>query len=179
MSVNNWPTSWLRGMSCWSSVTLRRTRSLAATHQRTSRYSLRETHRAARERQTLWPTRWSGQRPTDSFGLTTTSSAVPTGSIASSRRANAAGRLLSFPRFIGTRWWRLIEPSFAVIQTLSMYTGRGTWGDNVWGGGITFTRDDVDVETVIADLRRTVSDDALLSKRLDTIYVARSLPADV
>lgn len=83
------------------------------------------------------------------------------------------------PRFIGTRWWRLIEPSFAVIQTLSMYTGRGTWGDNVWGGGITFTRDDVDVETVIADLRRTVSDDALLSKRLDTIYVARSLPADV
>ncbi len=105
------------------------------------------------------------------------------------RRSNWIDRLVEaserhgpasvLPRFIGSRWWRVLEPVFAVSQTFAMHTGFGTWGGNVWGGGTTFTRYDVDIETLIADLRRTLSDDGLLSKRLDDVYVVRSLPADV
>ncbi len=83
------------------------------------------------------------------------------------------------PRFVGSRWWLVLEPIVALFLTFAMYTGTGVWGNNVWGGGTTFTRTDVDVPTLITDLRRCLSDDGILSAHLETTHVIKSMPADV
>jgi hypothetical protein len=83
------------------------------------------------------------------------------------------------PNFVGGGWWRLVEPTSTVMSTLSMYLGRGPWSGNAWGGGVIFTRDDVNVTELVADLRQCLSDDGLLSAHLGTVYPIRAMIADV
>ncbi|MFO8114854.1 MAG: hypothetical protein R6U01_05750 [Halorubrum sp.] len=45
----------------------------------------------------------------------------------------------------------------------------------VWGGTRAFRRDATDLDAFVADLRRTVGDDALLAARADGIEPPRSL----
>ncbi len=81
-------------------------------------------------------------------------------------RMKAAGEehgvFTEVPIFLGDGAWLLLEPAFLTLGSLGMYLAGKTWG-----GGVTFSRSDVDVGALIDDLRRTVSDDGLLSTRVD------------
>ncbi|EJN61102.1 glycosyltransferase [Halogranum rubrum] len=88
--------------------------------------------------------------------------------------ADEHGVVTGVPVFVGEDWWRLAEPFSALTGSLGLYLG-----GQVWGGCVTFTRDDVDVERLVADLRRTVSDDGLLSGRLHDVTAARSLTEQI
>ena len=65
---------------------------------------------------------------------------------------------------------KLLEPSsvVGVAATVRFDTG-------VWGGTMAFRRGDIDLGAFVADLRRTVGDDALLAERADGVEAARSL----
>ncbi|WP_435130213.1 glycosyltransferase family 2 protein [Halobaculum sp. D14] len=62
----------------------------------------------------------------------------------------------------------LLEPTYALGGTLGTYTG-----GKAWAGAVTFDADDVDEAALCRDLRRTVSDDGLLSERLDVTPLRR------
>jgi glycosyltransferase involved in cell wall biosynthesis len=62
----------------------------------------------------------------------------------------------------------LLEPIYAIGGTLGTYTN-----DKPWGGAVMFERDDLAWESFLGDLRRTVSDDQLLSEYLDTTTLKR------
>ena len=62
----------------------------------------------------------------------------------------------------------LLEPIYAIGGTLGTYSN-----DKPWGGAVMFERDDLDWESFLRDLRRTVSDDQLLSEYLDTTTLKR------
>lgn len=94
-------------------------------------------------------------------------------------RGEEAGPATVIPLFIGGGWWRLYEPWVTLTSTFSFYTGFGPWGGNAWGGGVTFTSDDVDVERLVTELRQSLSDDGVLSKHLDDVYPVRSMTAVV
>ena len=49
----------------------------------------------------------------------------------------------------------------------------------VWGGAMAFRRDAVDVDDYAADLRRTVSDDALLTQRADGVHSVPGLISEM
>lgn len=49
----------------------------------------------------------------------------------------------------------------------------------VWGGTVAVRRDALDLDAYVRDLRRTVSDDALLSRRIPTPHVSRTLVREV
>ena len=83
------------------------------------------------------------------------------------------------PDFVGGGWWWLIEPTSTVMSTLSMYLGRGPWAGNAWGGGVTFTRDDLNVDDLVRDLRTCISDDGVLSDHLGDVYAVRSMQSQV
>ncbi len=83
------------------------------------------------------------------------------------------------PNFVGGGWWRLVEPTSTVISTLSMYLGRGPWAGNAWGGGVTFTRDELDVDELVTDLRECLSDDGVLSDHLGDVHAIRSMISEV
>jgi hypothetical protein len=91
----------------------------------------------------------------------------------------AHGPATVIPNFVGGGWWRLVEPTSTVMSTLSMYLGRGPWAGNAWGGGVIFTRDDLDVGELVTDLRNCLSDDGVLSDHLGTVYPSRPMIADV
>lgn len=65
---------------------------------------------------------------------------------------------------------KLLEPSSVIGVARSVRFDTG-----VWGGTMAFRRDAVDLDAFVADLRRTVGDDALLAERADGIETARSL----
>ena len=68
------------------------------------------------------------------------------------------------PVFTSTGWaWRLYEPAAAMFGSLAILAQ-----DGAWGGSVTFTRDHLDLNAFVRDLRRTVSDDGLLWRYLDT-----------
>lgn len=57
---------------------------------------------------------------------------------------------------------RLAEPLYAIGGTLGVYlTGVA------WAGAVVFDRSDIDEEAFLADLRRAVSDDGLLTDRVE------------
>ncbi|WP_255150206.1 glycosyltransferase [Halorarius halobius] len=62
----------------------------------------------------------------------------------------------------------LLEPIYAIGGTLGTYAD-----DRAWGGAVMFERDDLDWGSFCRDLRRTVSDDGLLSEYLDTTSLKR------
>lgn len=61
------------------------------------------------------------------------------------------------------RFARLLEGPSAIGAVLTLWLNT-----TVWGGTVAFRRDSVDVDRLVADLRRTVTDDALLTRRLET-----------
>lgn len=63
----------------------------------------------------------------------------------------------------------LLEPAYLFAGTLGLATG-----GVAWGGAVVFERDDVDEAALLADLRRTVSDDGTLSEHLDVTPVKRT-----
>lgn len=65
---------------------------------------------------------------------------------------------------------KLLEPSSVVGVAKTVRFDGG-----VWGGTMAFRRGDIDLDAFVADLRRTVGDDALLAARADGITAARSL----
>jgi glycosyltransferase involved in cell wall biosynthesis len=71
--------------------------------------------------------------------------------------------------FIGSdRLSTVLEPIYAIGGTLGTYAN-----DKAWGGSVMFEQDDLDCESFLRDLRRTVSDDGLLSEYLDTTSLNR------
>ena len=64
---------------------------------------------------------------------------------------------------------RLLEPAYAVGGTLGAYAG-----EKAWGGAVMFERSDLDWDPFLRDLRRTVSDDGLLSEYLDVTPLRRT-----
>lgn len=68
----------------------------------------------------------------------------------------------TIPVFLADGWFgRLAEGPSAVGAAIGL-----ALETTVWGGTVAFRRDAVDVEALAADLRRTVTDDALLTRRL-------------
>lgn len=64
----------------------------------------------------------------------------------------------------------LLEPVYALAGTAGTYLG-----DVAWGGAVIFERDDLpDEGSFVRDLRRTVSDDGLLTDRVDITPVKRT-----
>ena len=68
----------------------------------------------------------------------------------------------------------LLEPTYTVNVALGSVDG-----GFAWGGGVAFERGDLDVAALVADLRRSVSDDGTLSEHLDvtTLRRGRTVPA--
>lgn len=62
----------------------------------------------------------------------------------------------------------LLEPIYTIGGTLGTYAN-----DKAWGGSVMFERGDLDCASFLRDLRRTVSDDGLLSEYLDTTSLNR------
>ena len=81
----------------------------------------------------------------------------------------AHGPTSELPLFVGADpLARLLEPIYTLGGTLGVYLT-----DRAWAGAVVFERSDLDDEGLIYDLRRTVSDDGLLSERLDVTPVRR------
>lgn len=89
------------------------------------------------------------------------------------------GAVSGIPVFVSAGgWvWRLFEPATTVCGSLSFYTA-----NRAWGGSVTFTRDQVDLDGLVTDLRRTISDDTLLWEYLgrgDRLTTTRELVYEV
>ncbi|MFC4551164.1 MULTISPECIES: glycosyltransferase [Halorussus] len=79
------------------------------------------------------------------------------------------GPVTELPFFVGRDpLSTLLEPVYALGGTLGVYAS-----DKAWAGAVAFERDDLDVEAFLDDLRRTVSDDGLLSEYLDVTPLRR------
>lgn len=63
----------------------------------------------------------------------------------------------------------LLEPTYAVGGTFGAYAG-----DIVWAGAVLFERSDLDVDAFLRDLRRSVSDDGILTEHLDVTPLRRT-----
>ncbi len=86
------------------------------------------------------------------------------------------------PMFSGDGWWRLIEPIYVLILGLraGFFSTDGD-GGYPWGGGVTFTRTDLDVpmSEFTTELRQCLSDDNVLHEHGGDAYVLREPPAIV
>ncbi|WP_136600716.1 glycosyltransferase [Salinigranum halophilum] len=87
------------------------------------------------------------------------------------------GPASAVPFFCGDGWWRPFEPWFGALFTLCFAFQLGGVADTAWGGGVTFTRDEltVDVPTFCAELRDVLSDDYLLTQRLPSVHAIRAM----
>lgn len=89
----------------------------------------------------------------------------------------AHGPATAVPFWFGGGFWSIIEPWAAMFSSLLIYLSVGSTGNIGWGGGITFTRDelDVSVDELVEELRQVLSDDGLVSQHLDDIHPVRSM----
>ncbi len=82
------------------------------------------------------------------------------------------GTVTAIPVFTSEEYpFKLFEPLCLVLA--SFVVDRSNWV--TWGGGVTFDRSEIDVDGYIKDLRRTVSDDALLAEYVDEVVASREL----
>ncbi|WP_224269813.1 glycosyltransferase family 2 protein [Haloprofundus salinisoli] len=80
------------------------------------------------------------------------------------------GAVSALPVFVGDGYWRAVEPFLVFAVTLAVWVANAPWG-----GGVTFRRDQLDLDAYVSDLRRTVSDDGLLWEYLgDELTTLRS-----
>lgn len=87
------------------------------------------------------------------------------------------GPVTELPVFVGRDVLStLLEPLYALTGTLGIYAT-----EKVWAGAVIFERDDLVVEEAafLAALRRTVSDDGLLSEYLEVTPLRRSRQVEV
>jgi hypothetical protein len=80
------------------------------------------------------------------------------------------------PLIVSQGWcFRLLEPVIGLgIALYDIYRDGGE-GGYPWGGGVTFTRDEIDgsVEQLCGELRRSISDDNALQNYLEDTYAPR------
>jgi hypothetical protein len=93
----------------------------------------------------------------------------------------AGGPVSAIPFFTGAGWWRLFEPWNAALFAFAMYHQVGGVADIAWGGGVTFTREELGVsaERFADELRTVLSDDYLLTQRLPEVTPVRSMVTPV
>jgi hypothetical protein len=91
------------------------------------------------------------------------------------------GPATAVPFWYGGGFWAIIEPWAAIIATLLIYLGVGSTGNLGWGGGLTFTREELDVgvDELCAELRQVLSDDGLVSQHLGEFHPVRSMVTPV
>lgn len=81
------------------------------------------------------------------------------------------GAVSGIPVFVSDEWpWLLLEPAAAIFGSLQFYTR-----NRPWGGSLTFEQDHLDIDQLITDLRRTLSDDLLLQDHLDNLVTTRAV----
>lgn len=81
------------------------------------------------------------------------------------------GAVSGIPVFISDEWpWVLFEPAAAIFGSLQFYTR-----NRPWAGSLTFKQDQLDIDRLITDLRRTLSDDVVLQDHLDTLVTTRDV----
>lgn len=87
------------------------------------------------------------------------------------------GPATAVPFWYGDGAWSVLEPWTVMFSTLLIYFGVGSTGNIGWGGGLTFTREELNttVETLTTELRQVLSDDGLLSQHVDNFHAVRSL----
>lgn len=81
------------------------------------------------------------------------------------RAGERHGPVSEVPVFVGNGpWWLPFEPMYVVFGTSVVTSAK-----KYWAGGCTFTRSELHdgVDALVADLRRTVSDDGTLGEHLD------------
>ena len=87
-----------------------------------------------------------------------------------SRDYDEHGPVSEVPYFVGQDpLSTLLEPMYASGGSLPI-----ALLNRIWGGAVMFERDDLDVATYLDELRRTVSDDALLMEHLEVTNVGRA-----
>ena len=80
------------------------------------------------------------------------------------------GPTTEIPVFVGADpLGRFLEPAYVIGGTVPL-----SRGGIAWGGAVIFERSDLDVDALVADLRRTVSDDGTLAEHLDVSAVDRT-----
>lgn len=80
------------------------------------------------------------------------------------------GPVSEVPYFVGRDPLSVLwEPLYASSASLGIYLG-----NKIWGGAVAFERDDIDEVAFLNELRRTVSDDALLMEYLQVTTVRRT-----
>jgi hypothetical protein len=91
------------------------------------------------------------------------------------------GPTTAVPFWYGGGFWSIIEPWAAMFSSLLIYLGVGSTGNIGWGGGLTFTREElgVGVDELVDELRQVLSDDGLVSQHLDDIHPVRSMVTPV
>jgi hypothetical protein len=91
------------------------------------------------------------------------------------------GPATAVPFWYGNRAWSLLEPWTMIFSTLLIYFSFGSTGNIAWGGGLTFTRDELDVtvERLTTELQQVLSDDALLSRHIDEFHPIKQMMTPV
>jgi hypothetical protein len=91
------------------------------------------------------------------------------------------GPATAVPFWYGNGAWSILEPWTALFSTLLIYFGIGSTGNIGWGGGLTFTREELNitVEQLAEELRQVLSDDGLLSQHIDSFHAVKSMVTPV
>lgn len=91
------------------------------------------------------------------------------------------GPATAIPFWYGNGFWSLIEPWLMMFSTFLMYYRLGSTGNIAWGGGLTFTEDELDItiEELSVELRRVLSDDALVSQHIEKFHTVESMVTPV
>lgn len=91
------------------------------------------------------------------------------------------GPATAVPFWHGDRAWALLESWVLMFSTLLIYYGIGSTGNIGWGGGLTFTREElnVTVDELVTELRQVLSDDGLLSQHVDDFHPVTSMVTPV
>jgi len=80
------------------------------------------------------------------------------------------GPTTEVPVFVGADpLGRFLEPAYVIGGTIPV-----SLGGIAWGGAVVFDRNDLDEDALLADLRRTVSDDGTLAEHLDVSAADRT-----
>lgn len=98
------------------------------------------------------------------------------------RMGEAHGPAAFEPLFVSEGFsFKLLEPILATSFALYDLYRDGGEGGYPWGGGVTFTRDDLQesVERLCGELRQSISDDNALENHLEDTYAPRDWPIRV
>ncbi|MDY7082538.1 MAG: glycosyltransferase, partial [Halobacteria archaeon] len=86
------------------------------------------------------------------------------------RKVEENGSLSTYPMFSSEDALGTVMEPVVVLFTLQIFATKGAWG-----GTTAFRRDDVDIDSLIDELRQTVTDDILIGNHLNDITIDRSL----